>query len=144
MICVDEGGRDPRADIERLFEPVRNEQARAKRGVVKHQELRTRRRAVDFAIGPPVVETTEVVSVRVREDVRTASADEIFHIDGSPNEWLLLFDGYHPMQIAPKWLQTARSSVRACACCVCVLCVRACVFVLRVRVVRACCVCARM
>ena len=135
MICVDESGRDPRAEqAERLFELVRNEQARAKRGVVKHQELRTSRRAVDFAIGPPVVETTEVVSVRVREDVRTASADEIVHIDGSPNEWLLHVDGYHPMQIA----QTVRSSVRACACCVCACCVheRA-----RVRIVCACCAC---
>ena len=77
MICADESGRDSLAELERLFELVRNEQARAKRGVVKHQELRTRRRAVDFAIGPPVVETTEVVGVRVREDVRTASTDEI-------------------------------------------------------------------
>jgi hypothetical protein len=112
-----------------LFELVRNEQARAKQGVVKHQELRTRRRAKDFAMGPPVVETTEVVSVRVREDVRTASADEIVHIDGSPNKWLLHVDGLRQ----DGYKQKAYVRVRACArarsstcACVCVLrCMRA-------------------
>ena len=125
MICVDESGRDPRAELERLFELVRNEQARAKRGVVKHQELRTRRRAVDFAMGPPVVETTEVVSVRVREDVCTATSDEIVHIDGSPNKWLLHVDGLRQDGYKQKACVRVRACVRArsstCAC-VCVLC----------------------
>ena len=125
MICIDESGRDPRAELERLFELVRNQQARAKRGVVKHQELRTRRRAVDFAMGLPVVETTEVVSVRVREDVCTATSDEIVRIDGSPNKWLLHVDGLRQYGYKQKAHVCVRACVRArsgtCAC-VCVLC----------------------
>ena len=133
MTCVDGSGRYPRAELERLFELVRNEQARANRGVVKHQELRTRRRAVDFAMGPPVVETTEVVSVRVREAACAATSDEIVHIDGSPNNGCSMSMDCAKMATNRKRTYVCVRAyvpdlvrVRACACCViCVRCMHA-------------------